>query len=72
MANLESQISSYKSELKKINLDIENTNITSPFNGIITEKYIEISDYVTPGNILLTIVNLDPIKIQGYLSEFDV
>ena len=72
LANLESQISSYKSELKKINLDIENTIISAPFDGIITEKYIEISDYVTPGNILLTIVNLNPIKIQGYLSEFDI
>ena len=72
LANLESQISSYKSELKKIDLDIENTLISAPFDGIITEKYIEISDYVTPGTILLTIVNLNPIKIQGYLSEFDI
>ena len=72
LANLESQISSYKSELKKVNLDIENTNIIAPFDGIITEKNIEISDYVTPGNVLLTIVNLNPIKIQGYLSEFDI
>ena len=44
----------------------------SPFNGIITDKNVEISDYVTPGMILLTIVNLNPIKVQGYLSEFDV
>ncbi len=72
LASLESQISSYNSELKKINLDIKNTNILAPFNGIITEKFIEISDYVTPGNILLTIVSLDPIKVQGYLSEFDI
>ena len=72
LANLESQISSYQSQLKKINLDIENTLISAPFDGIITNKNIEISDYVTPGNILLTIVNLNPIKVQGYLSEFDV
>jgi len=61
-----------KSQLKNIELDIENTNIFSPFEGIVTYKNIEISDYVTPGTILLTIVNLNPIKIQGYLSEFDV
>ena len=72
LANLESQIASYQSQLKKINLDIENTQISAPFDGIITNKNIEISDYVTPGNILLTIVNLNPIKVQGYLSEFDV
>ena len=72
LANLESQIASYKSQLKQINLDIENTQVSAPFDGIITNKNIEISDYVTPGNILLTIVNLNPIKVQGYLSEFDV
>ena len=72
LANLESQIASYNSQLKQINLDIEKTKILSPFNGIITVKNVEISDYVTPGMILLTIVNLNPIKVQGYLSEFDV
>ena len=61
-----------KSQLKNIQLDIENTNILSPFDGIVTDKNIEISDFVTPGTVLLTIVNLNPIKIQGYLSEFDV
>ena len=72
LANIESQIASYTSQLKQINLDIKKTKILAPFEGIITNKNIEVSDYVTPGNILLTIVNLNPIKVQGYLSEFDV
>ena len=33
---------------------------------------IEESEYITPGNTLFTIIDLNPIKIQGYLSEFDV
>jgi multidrug efflux system membrane fusion protein len=33
---------------------------------------IEESEYITPGNIMFTIIDLNPIKIQGYLSEFDV
>ena len=72
LANLESQIASFKSQLKQINIEIEKTNILAPFSGIITNKNIEVSDFVTPGTILLTIVNLNPIKVQGYLSEFDV
>ena len=65
-------LSDAKSRLKNIELDIDNTNILAPFDGIIIEKKIEVGDYVTPGNILLTIVNLNPIKIQAYLSEFDI
>ena len=53
-----------KSKLRNIQLDIDNTNIIAPFDGIITEKYVEVSDFVIPGNVLLTIVKLNPIKIQ--------
>jgi len=65
-------LSDAKSKLKDIELDIENTNIIAPFSGIIIEKKIEVGDYVTSGNVLLTIVNLNPIKVQAYLSEFDI
>ena len=72
LSNIESQIANVKSDLKNIELDIENTNITAPFDGIISEKIVEISEFITPGNILFTIIDLNPIKVQGYLSEYDV
>ena len=71
-SSIESQIANAKSHLKNIELDIGNTSIKSPFNGIISNNMIEVSEYITPGNILFTIIDLNPIKIQGYLSEFDV
>ena len=42
------------------------------FNGIIQSSYVEEGDYIRPGDIIANIVDLNPIKIQGYLSEFDV
>ena len=71
-SSIEAQIASFKSQLKNIELDIENTLIKAPFSGIISNKIIEESEYISPGNTLFTIINLNPIKIQGYLSEFDV
>ena len=35
-------------------------------------KNVEIGDYVRPGNVLFSVVDLNPIKIQGYLSESDI
>lgn len=72
VANLESQLAGIKSKIKDINIDIDNTKISSPFSGIINNSYIEIGDYVQPSNILFSIVDLNPIKIQGYLSESDI
>ena len=65
-------LASAKSQLKNIELDIKKTFISSPFSGIISDKMVEESEYISPGNMLFTIIDLNPIKIQGYLSEFDV
>ena len=61
-----------KSKLKNIQIEFERTVINAPFDGIITEKFVELSDFVSPGDKLITIVNLNPIIIQAYLSEFDI
>ena len=71
-ASIEAQIANVISQLKNIELDIQNTFINSPFTGIISDKMVEESEYITPGSLLFTIIDLNPIKIQGYLSEFDV
>ena len=72
LANLEAQITNVKSLLKNIKLDIAKTNISAPFDGIISEKMIEETEFISVGTPLFTIIDLDPIKIEGYLSEFDV
>ena len=72
VANLETQLANIKSKIKNIKIDIDNTKISSPFEGIINDSYVEIGDYVMPGNVLFSVVDLNPIKIQGYLSESDI
>ena len=72
VTNLETQLANIKSKIKNIKIDIDNTKITSPFSGIINKSYVEIGDYVRPGNVLFSVVDLNPIKIQGYLSESDI
>ena len=72
LANLEAQITNVKSLLKNIKLDIAKTNISAPFDGIISKKMVEETEFISIGTPLFTIIDLDPIKIEGYLSEFDV
>ena len=72
LANLEAQISNVKSVLKNIKLDVEKTSIKAPFDGIVSEKMVEKTEFISVGSPLFTIIDLDPIKIEGYLSESDV
>ena len=70
--NFESQLENVQSKIKNIEIDIDNTMIKAPFNGIVQSSYIEQGDYIRPGDIIANIVDLNPIKIQGYLSESDI
>ena len=72
LVNLEAQISDVKSVLKNIKLDIDKRSIKAPFDGIISKKMVEETEFISVGTPLFTIIDLDPIKIEGYLSEFDV
>ncbi len=72
LASLEAQITNVKSILKNIKLDINKTSIKAPFDGIISEKMVEETEFISVGTPLFSIIDLDPIKIEGYLSEFDV
>ena len=70
--NLESLLENTKSKIKNIKIDIDNTKILAPFDGFVQSSYIEVGNYITPGDIIANIVDLNPIKIQGYLSEANV
>jgi RND family efflux transporter, MFP subunit len=72
LANLDAQITNVKSVLKNIKLDINKTSIKAPFDGIISDKMVEETEFISVGTPLFSIIDLDPIKIEGYLSEFDV
>lgn len=55
--------------LKQIQVEIEETRIRAPFDGILEERAVEIGDYVEPGNDVATVVDLNPILVVGSVNE---
>ena len=39
---------------------------------LFLKKMVEETEFISVGTPLFSIIDLDPIKIEGYLSEFDV
>lgn len=64
-------------QMRQAELQLERTRVTAPFGGRIANLRVVEGAYVTVGTELLTVVDLDPIKVEvqvleaelGFLSE---
>lgn len=53
-------------------IDISNTEIRAPFDGIVDDRMTDVGDYVEKGDVIARVTTLDPILIVAQVSERDV
>lgn len=63
------EFESAAARLARVEKEIENTRISAPFKGVLGDVLIEEGSVVAPGTPVATLLNLDPILIQTYVSE---
>lgn len=69
LAESKAQLETAKALLKQASVELSNIVIRAPFDGVINNKMVEVGDYVTNGTELFDLVDLNPIKIAGFLTE---
>lgn len=69
LAQAQAQYEAAKAELKRIEVDVENTRIRAPFNGSLQERLVENGDYVAIGDPVATFVDIDKLIVTGSVSE---
>ena len=52
--------------------DIERLTITAPFSGYLESDTAELGTLMQPGALCATIIQLDPIKLVGFVPEAQV
>jgi len=67
-ANLEQALAG----LETAHLNLSNTRIKAPFDGILADRPVEQGDYLNTGDNIAHIVDLDPLYIVAEVSEVDV
>lgn len=72
LAQAKADLETARAQLKKAEENLDNIDIRAPFGGIIHARHIEIGDFVDKGQLLFTIVDLDPLEVQGYVTEHKV
>jgi multidrug efflux system membrane fusion protein len=72
LAQAAADLEAARAELKKAQLDVDNTSITAPFAGVIDDQNIELGDFVEVGRYVYSVVDLDPIEVVGFLTEHQI
>lgn len=65
-------LESVKSDIERLELDIANSLITAPFDGILNTRYVEVGDYVKSGDDIAIIADLDPLVVRAHVTEQQV
>ena len=64
-ANLEAA----KAEIKSLEIDIANTVIRAPFDGVLNTRYLEQGDYVARGDDFAMVADLQPLIVRAFVTE---
>lgn len=75
----ETQHSSAKSALEaaiarslRMKVDLDNTVIRAPFDGVVNDRMIEVGDYMKEGEVCALIMEEDPFLVVADISENDI
>ena len=61
-----------KQNLLLADIDVENCQVKSPFNGVVSERLVSEGVYATRGLPLLTLTDLDAVEVKAALRQSDI
>jgi multidrug efflux system membrane fusion protein len=72
LAEAEAQFQQAQADVVRFELDLANTTIRAPFDGIFDTRETDVGAVLNVGDKIGTVVDLDPIKVSGQISERNV
>lgn len=72
VAQAQALLDAAKAQLRLIEVELSQTVIAAPFDGVLQTRDVEIGTYVKEGDSIATVVDLDPAVIVAYVSERDI
>jgi len=69
IARTRSGLAQAEVSLRQAELDLERTQVGAPFEGRIADLEVVVGQYVGAGTELMTVVDLDPIKVEVQVLE---
>lgn len=72
LAERKAKLKQSQALIARLERDIGNTLILAPFAGILLERHAELGDYLSIGDPVADVVDLDPIIVRGDLTQTDI
>lgn len=72
IAEYYARLQSARATLQQIELDMHRTRVAAPFDAVMQERYVELGDFVSVGDPIARLVDIDPLIIVGEVSEREV
>ena len=64
LASAEAALKASEADLAAARLDLDRTSISAPFNGRISEKYVDLGQYVAPGTAIAMVYDTDVAQVR--------
>ena len=72
LAEAEANLAKAKAALASIRLDIRRTTVRAPIDGYVETQVVDVGDYVRSGDVVATLVSLNPMRIVAQVTERNV
>lgn len=72
LAAAQSSLKAAEADLEAARLDLSRTSISAPFNGRISEKNVDIGQFVAPGTAIATVYDTDVAQVRLPLTDRQV
>ncbi len=69
LASLQAELTSKQLQLEMLEKDLEYTQITAPFAGVLTDIKLEKDSIVAAGSHITDLLQLDPLKVEVHVPE---
>jgi len=64
LKNLQAKINSLDVQIKKALKTIQRCEIKAPFDGVISERFVDVGEYVAPSSQLLRLINTHELEVE--------
>jgi membrane fusion protein, multidrug efflux system len=71
-ASAEAAIESARAAVANAEREIARTRIAAPFDGVLETDTAELGNLLQPGALCARVLDLDPIRLVGFVSEVDI